>query len=106
MKGKEIKHGLKRFAPRPEAGFRTDVIDGVEFPYFIWRGKKHYFIHPVRAELNLTDDAVSAMYADVKGTFSQAKSAYFVEAASETVVDVPLMETQVKKGVRNTTEGV
>lgn len=106
MKGKYVKHNLKRFAPRPEAGFRTDVIDGVEFPYFIWRGKKHYFIHPVRAELNLTDDFVSAMYADAKGAFAQAKSAYFVEAASETVVDVPLMEPQVKKSSRNTIEGV
>ncbi len=102
MKGKDIKHGLKRFAPRPEAGFRVDVNEGVEYPFFLWRGKKHYFIHPVRKEMDLTDDVVLAMYADVKGNFSQAKSAYFVEAASETVVDVPPVETQGKKSIRNT----
>ncbi len=80
MKGKEIKHGLKRFAPRPEAGFRTDVIDGVEFPYFLWRGKKHYFIHPVRTEWSITDENIALMFSDAKGNFAQAKAAYFVEA--------------------------
>ena len=83
----EIKHGLSRFKPRPGVSFRTQSIqvDGKvqEFPYFLCNGKKIYFIHPMREELNLTDDMVLALFADEKGEFSQAKSAYFIDTATQ-----------------------
>ena len=83
----EVKHGLSRFLPRPGVAFRTQAItiNGKvqEFPYFLKQGKKVYFTHPTREELNLTDDIVLALFADEKGEFSQAKSAYFIDTTQK-----------------------
>lgn len=80
----EIKHNLSRFVPRPGVAFRTQSFktangETKEYPFFLTQGKKVFFIHPTREELNLTDDVVQALFADENGEFAAAKSAYFID---------------------------
>ena len=91
--GEKISHNLKNYTPRANAAFRVDVVDGKEYPYFLRAGKKTYFVHPSRAEFNLTDEQVTAMFADTNGKFAQAKSAYFVEATAVAPVEKTVQKT-------------
>lgn len=84
----EIKHNLSRFVPRPGVAFRTQSFktangETKEYPFFLTQGKKVFFIHPTREELNLTDDVVQALYADENGEFAAAKSAYFIDTTQK-----------------------
>lgn len=98
MIGGNISHNLKRYTLRANTNFRVDVVDGKEYPYFLRAGKKIYFIHPSRDEFSLTDDQVTAMFADTNGKFAQAKSAYFVEAVAGAPVEKTVQKTGNKNG--------
>lgn len=94
INAKDIKHGLTRFVPRPGTAFRTQTFKGAdgkdfECPFFLTQGKKVYFKHPTRPELDLTDDVVLALFADEKGNFAQAKSSYFIEVGKAAKVEKP-----------------